>query len=138
MAGWFPIPVKNDATTAAEGYVLDARMGKTINDKIDSLIQTNTLTVTGGNDLLYYNGNPIGPSRTNGYFFIIMHPVGNSNRAGVYVARTYDKNLTTIYEMTSASVGFSAQTGNLYVRSSADTGGQILYTIIRMVNSGNV
>ena len=35
--GWAYLPLQNNATTTAEHYALDARMGKTLNDKIDNI-----------------------------------------------------------------------------------------------------
>lgn len=35
--GWQYLPLQNNATTTAEHYALDARMGKTLNDKINSI-----------------------------------------------------------------------------------------------------
>lgn len=36
--GWSYLPLQNNATTTATGYALDARMGKTLNDKINSIV----------------------------------------------------------------------------------------------------
>ena len=35
--GWQYLPIQNNATTTAEHYALDARMGKTLNDKINNI-----------------------------------------------------------------------------------------------------
>lgn len=38
--GWQYLPLQNNATTTAEHYALDARMGKTLNDKITNYVTT--------------------------------------------------------------------------------------------------
>lgn len=48
--GWTYLPLQNNATTTAEHYALDARMGKTLNDKITAYVAADdvSLSVTSG------------------------------------------------------------------------------------------
>ena len=49
-ASWEYLPLQNNATTTAAYYALDARMGKTLNDRITSVV--NRFNVTDGNGTL--------------------------------------------------------------------------------------
>lgn len=125
QAGWAYLPLQNNATTTAEHYALDARMGKTLNDRISSYTNVLgnvyaitspgvTVATSGLTNIMNTDALPIGR-----YIFAVQVELGDVSDATTLLTRValyreanqqflvdvhpYTKNYSFTFPFTSAT-----------------------------------
>lgn len=127
-ATWAYLPLQNNGTTTAEHYALDARMGKTLNDKIDSLFIVKSYsfayTIT-GNANLGIKANEFGVSTPTGYTPIAVSVFNSGNSyvvvASINIGATGSSTMMTVHNTSASTLTPSATLNILYVRTSSIT-----------------
>lgn len=125
--GWQYIPLQNNATTTAEHYALDARMGKTLNDKIDNIGTIYTGAMSSSKSCAANTWTAVASVTVPAGAYILFGrarcAVGNANKM-FSVILGYGGTvgvMSSSMPVTIGTIGFSASTSDTFVVSSSTT-----------------